>query len=177
MKPLRLPAVCVRQLMASPRDSTCLGGSCSHVRSQCLPSRSSGLELCSAGAPGRLPHVDTSGSSQVSWWPIPYLCPAPRPRPNRKSLTIAASPMLPPHPTRRRLRRSHDFEANHRASVPAVYASRMTLPSSMQDSLPAGGFRLCWEGVEPSGSRRKVSGHILPPFQDFVLTQIGGMRR
>jgi hypothetical protein len=62
-------------------------------------------------------------------------------------------PMLPPHPTRRRLRRSHDFEANHRASVPAVYASRVTLPSPMQDSLPAGGLRLCREGVEPSGSR------------------------
>ena len=30
----------------------------------------------------------------------------------------------------------------------------------MQDSLPAGGLRLCREGVEPSGSRRKVSGYI-----------------
>jgi hypothetical protein len=48
-----------------------------------------------AGAPGRLPHVDTSGSSQVSWWPIPYLCPAPRPRPNRKGLTVAASRCCP----------------------------------------------------------------------------------
>jgi len=30
----------------------------------------------------------------------------------------------------------------------------------VQDSLPAGGLRLYREGVEPSGSRRKVSGHI-----------------
>jgi len=30
----------------------------------------------------------------------------------------------------------------------------------MQDSLAAGGLRLYREGVEPSGSRRKVSGHI-----------------
>jgi len=30
----------------------------------------------------------------------------------------------------------------------------------MQDSLPAGGLRLYREGVEPSGSLRKVSGHI-----------------
>ncbi|MBV8268785.1 MAG: transposase [Planctomycetaceae bacterium] len=30
----------------------------------------------------------------------------------------------------------------------------------MQDSLPAGGLRLCREGVEPSGSLRKVSGYI-----------------
>jgi transposase len=31
----------------------------------------------------------------------------------------------------------------------------------MQDSLPAGGLRLCREGVEPSGSRRKVSDHLI----------------
>ena len=30
----------------------------------------------------------------------------------------------------------------------------------MQGSLPAGGLRLCREGVEPSGSLRKVSGYI-----------------
>ncbi len=30
----------------------------------------------------------------------------------------------------------------------------------MQDSLPAGGLRLCREGVEPTGSLRKVSGYI-----------------
>src|SRR6266436_3171371 len=30
----------------------------------------------------------------------------------------------------------------------------------MQDSLPAGGLRLYREGVEPSGSLRKVSGYI-----------------
>jgi Transposase IS66 family len=49
------------------------------------------------------------------------------------------------------------------ASASAVYASRATLPSPMQDSLPAGGLRLCREGVEPSGSLRKVSGrsHVI----------------
>ena len=30
----------------------------------------------------------------------------------------------------------------------------------MQNSLPAGGLRLYWEGVEPSGPLRKVSGYI-----------------
>src|SRR5271157_2383618 len=30
----------------------------------------------------------------------------------------------------------------------------------MQDSLPAGGLRLYREGVEPSGSLRKVSGYV-----------------
>ena len=34
------------------------------------------------------------------------------------------------------------------------------MPSPVQDSLPAGGLRLYREGVEPSGSLRKVSGYI-----------------
>jgi hypothetical protein len=34
----------------------------------------------------------------------------------------------------------------------------------MQDSLPAGGLRLCRAGVEPAGSLRTVSVHALPPF-------------
>ena len=38
------------------------------------------------------------------------------------------------------------------ASSPAVYASRRALPHAMQDSLPAGGLRLCRAGVEPAGS-------------------------
>ena len=37
----------------------------------------------------------------------------------------------------------------------------------MQDSLPAGGLRLYREGVEPSGSLRKVSGYIA-----FLLSRI-----
>jgi hypothetical protein len=102
-------------------------------------------------APGRRFHTDTHGTSQVPWRPIPYLCPALRPRPNRLFLAIAAFPMLPPDPTRRRLQHFHDFEANHRALVPAVYASRTTLPPPMQDSLPAGGLRLYREGSNPLG--------------------------
>ena len=47
------------------------------------------------------------------------------------------------------------------ASSPAVYASRRALPHAMQDSLPAGGLRLCRAGVEPAGSLREVSGHLI----------------
>ena len=47
------------------------------------------------------------------------------------------------------------------ASSPAVYASRRALPHAMQDSLPAGRLRLCRAGVEPAGSRRKVSDHLI----------------
>src|SRR5947209_6654708 len=41
----------------------------------------------------------------------------------------------------------------------------------MQDSLPAGGLRLCREGVEPSGSLRKVSGYIPFSFPGLLLSQ------
>ena len=37
----------------------------------------------------------------------------------------------------------------------------------MQHSLPAGGLRLCRAGVEPAGSRCKVSAHSHPPCQGF----------
>ena len=49
----------------------------------------------------------------------------------------------------------------HAASSPAVYASRRALPHAMQDSLPAGGLRLCRAGVEPAESRREVSVHSI----------------
>ncbi len=65
-----------------------------------------------------------------------------------------------PGPTRRRLQHGHDIGAQPRASVSAAYASRAASPPPMQGSLPAGGLRLCREGVEPSGTHRKVSGHI-----------------
>ncbi len=41
----------------------------------------------------------------------------------------------------------------------------------MQDSLPAGGLRLYREGVEPSGSVRKVSGYIPFSFPGLLLSQ------
>ena len=47
------------------------------------------------------------------------------------------------------------------ASSPAVYASRRALPHAVQDSLPAGGLRLCRAGVEPAGSLREVSAHVI----------------
>ena len=61
---------------------------------------------CSAGDPfPAAPHVDVSGISQVSWHSIPCLCPGLRPRPNCQPLALTVLSMLPPHPTRRRLRR------------------------------------------------------------------------
>ena len=166
MKPLRRPAALGPRLMFSPRAST---WSWLFVLAEALPvvakpATGPGALLSRRSIFRRLPRGcrrDLSGS-QVTH-PVPLPCSKTPAEP--VGLTMTAVPVLPPHPTRRRLRRFHDFEAYGTASAPAVYASRAELPPPMQDSLPAGGLRLCREGVEPSGSRRKVSGHIHPPFQ------------
>ena len=60
-------------------------------------------------------HVDVSGTSQVPRRSIPCLCPALRPRPNRRSLaSLAVSSMLPPRFPRRRLQRFMNFGAQSR---------------------------------------------------------------
>ena len=71
----------------------------------------------------------------------------------------------------------HDFEAYRAASPHAVYASRRALPHAMQDSLPAGGLRLCRAGVEPAGSRRKVSVHVIPLSRAYPVASWAHGRR
>ena len=45
----------------------------------------------------------------------------------------------------------------------------------MQDSLPAGGLRLCRAGVEPTGSLREVSDHLIPLPRAFPGAIIFGL--
>jgi hypothetical protein len=113
--------------------------------------------------PGFRPHGrerDLSGSPAIR----PVALRRPKTPDDPSCLAMAAGRVLPPGPTHRRRRQDHDIGANPAASPPAVYASRVTLPPPMQDSLPAGGLRLCRAGVEPAGSLRTVSVHPSPPF-------------
>ena len=125
---------------------------------------------CSAGDPfPAAPHVDVSGISQVSWQSIPCLCPGLRPRPNRQPLALAVLSMLPPHPTRRRLRRLHDFEATAglRHPLPTLHERRCRRPCKARFRLAGwplpGGSRTLWIAMKGfrSSSRR-------PPFQDLA---------
>ena len=81
--------------------------------------------------------VDANGISQVPRRSIPCLCPGPRPRPDRRRLTMPAPPILPPQ---NHCEGSSDtnIEATHAASASAAYASRTALPPSRQGSLPTG---------------------------------------
>ena len=115
-----------------------------------------GLERCSAGTPTfrRSAYGHASGSLRFPGGPSRSSAllqdPARTGTPRRNGFPGAA-----PAPNTAKASARHDFEAHDTALLPAVYASRAPLPPPMQDSLPAGGLRLCREGVEPSGSRSK----------------------
>ena len=112
-----------------------------------------GQELCSTGFPSvRFFRVmDASGISRVPWQSIPCLCPALRPRPDRHDLALCGPGDTAPGFPTPKAPAWFNFEAQPRALASAVYASRGASP-----------------GVEPSGSLRKVSVYLHPPFQDFA---------
>ena len=120
----------------------------------------------------RLPvyfHMDVSGISQVSRRSILCLCPALRPRLNRRSLaSLTVSSMLPPHFPRQGLQRLMNFGALSRGFSTCClrFKNRVaTTPARLASGWLA---RLYREGVEPSGSLQKVSDHISrPPFLDL----------
>ena len=115
---LRLPATPVRSLIcfASGVHAILLGSclaACAPRRSESLPgqgqlfNRRPDLPVCL--------HVDVNGTSQVPRRSIPCLCPALRPRPNRRPLaSLTVSSMLPPRFPRRRLQRFMNFGAQSR---------------------------------------------------------------
>ena len=105
--------------------------------------------------------VDVSGTSQVLRRSILCLCPGPRPRPNRRSLANDGLVDAAPAP-RQRLQHC-SYRGYCGASAPAVYASRTVLPPPHARLASGWLAGLCREGVEPSGSLRKVSDlHLVP---------------
>src|SRR5262249_32812328 len=98
--------------------------------------------------------------SQVPRRSILCLCPALRPRPNRRSLaSLTVSSMLPPHFPRRRLQRLMNFGALSRGF--GTCCLRFTNGVATIHAKLASGWlaHLYREGVEPSGSLQKVSDH------------------
>jgi len=105
-------------------------------------------------------HMDVYGISQVPRRSILCLCPALRPRPNRRSLaSLTVSSMLPPHFPRRRLQRLMNFGALSRGF--GTCCLRFTNGVATIHAKLASGWlaHLYREGVEPSGSLKKVSDH------------------
>src|SRR5262249_1312603 len=162
---LRLPATHIRSLICFASGvHAILLASCFAA---CAPGRSEGTS-----GPGPLfnrrpdlpvrSHVDVSGTSQVPRRSIPCLCPALRPRPNRRSLaSLTVSSMLPPRFPRQELQRLMNFGALSRGFGTCCLRFKTgvaTTPASLASAcLP----RLYPHAVEPSPSLQKVSDRSL----------------
>ena len=131
----------------------------------CAPGRSEG-----PSGPGSLfnrrpelpvySHVDVNGTSQVSRRSILCLCPALRPRPNRRSLAYpTVSSMLPPRFPQRRLQRLMNFGALSRGFGTCCLRFKNGVATTHAKLASGWLARLYREGVEPSGSLQKVSDH------------------
>ena len=116
-------------------------------------------------------HVDVSGTSQVPRRSIPCLCPALRPRPNRRSLaSLTVSSMLPPRFLRRRLQRFMNFGALSRGFGTCCLRFKNGV-ATIHARLASGWLaRLYREGVEPSGSLQRFQ-IISSSFSGFILAQ------
>ena len=131
----------------------------------CAPGRSEG-----PSGPGSLfnrrpelpvySHVDVNGTSQVSRRSILCLCPALRPRPNRRSLAYpTVSSMLPPRFPQRRLQRLMNFGTLSRGFGTCCLRFKNGVATTHAKLASGWLARLYREGVEPSGSLQKVSDH------------------
>jgi hypothetical protein len=110
--------------------------------------------------------VDANGISQVFRRSVPCLCSVPGPRSSRRALACCGHVDAAPAIRTAKASAMADFGANPQLRHPLPYASRVALPPHVQGLLPAGRLGLCREGVEPSGSLRKVSARFddHPPF-------------
>jgi len=114
--------------------------------------------------------VDASGISQVSRRPLLCLCSGLGPRPNRQSLAMTVSPMLPLLFRPQRLQRL-TYRGYCGALAHAVYASWGMLPLPMQDSLPAGWLAFTGRELNPLDRDERFPCSTCPsPFPEFILT-------
>ena len=168
---LRLPVTPVRSLICFASGvHAILLGSC---LAACAPGRSEG-----PSRPGSLfnrrpelpvySHVDVNGTSQVSRRSILCLCPALRPRPNRRSLAYpTVSSMLPPRFPRRRLQRLMNFGALSRGFGTCCLRFKNGVATTHAKLLPAGWLAFAGRELNPL-DRYKRFQIILPPFLDLA---------
>jgi hypothetical protein len=162
MKALRLPicasAVAYLFRFHRPRDSSYLCVRRSAPEGWKPPP---GQGIWVTGRPSfRLLHVDASRISQVSRRSLLCLCSAPRPRSNQCALAMTVTSMLPPANATVRASDDAYFGAHSRSfntCSPTLRASRCRSRARLASDWLAG---LCREGVEPSGSLRKVSDEL-----------------
>jgi hypothetical protein len=157
--------------LPQPTDPSCFRVRRSAPARSEVPSRPG---LWGAGRPPfRLLRVDANGISQVSRRSFPCLCSAPRPRPNRCTLAMSVTSMLPPLPIRRRLRQLLFRGSLTQLRHLLTYASRFVLPLTRKacfrlagSPLP-GGRRTLWTAM------RGFSPSTRPSSSPVILTLMG----
>jgi hypothetical protein len=113
-----------------------------------------------AGCPYfRRPRVDTNGFSQVFRRSFPCLCSAPGPRSNRRALAVDGHVDAAPAGWTAKASAMSDFGAITQLRHPLTYASRARCRTHARLASGWSAY-LCREGVEPSGSRWKVSARV-----------------
>jgi hypothetical protein len=147
--------------------------------------------LAGASAPGRVEDPPRAGiigqsaiqlpacfsrgrewASQVSRRPILCFCLGLRRRPNRCSLASGGLTGAAPAAARAKASACYRFRGYRGASAPAVYASRVMLPSPMQDSLPAGWLAFSGRESNPLDRvERFPTFYISSPSPGFIPTR------
>ena len=180
MKALRLPtcasAVVYLFHFRRPRDPSSLCVRRSAPEGVEGPSRPGHL---GAGHPYfRLFHVDANGISQVSRRSILCLCSALRPRSSRHALALAVTSVLPSLLLTTKASDNGNFEAQSRSFGTCSPTLRVSCCHSR--ARLASGWLACLyrEGVEPSGSLRRVSDQmVIPPSCPPDATEVYADRR
>lgn len=124
---------------------------------------------------GRLVHTDAIGTSQVSWRPVLRLCPALRPRRNRRTLTNNGSDGAAPGPNKAKASAVHDFEAaaGLQRALSTLHERRCRRPCKTRFR-PAGSD---FTGRELNPLGRDERFRLLHPssFPGLILTQAGSI--
>jgi hypothetical protein len=168
MKPLRLPAAHARRLMSSLRGSMRRLNVRGRLRAPDVvrPIVGPGALVSRRSSCRRYPHGhkrDLSGS--LATRPTPLPCSETPAEP--VSLAIAAFPVLPPRPTKRRLPHSHDFEAATGLQRPlsTLHERRCRRPCKTRFRLAGSAFT--GRVSNPLGRDERFQSIRHPPFQGF----------
>ena len=173
---LRLPATHIRSLIcfASGVHAILLGSCLAILRSQKVgePSGPGSLFNRRPDLPVCL-HVDVNGTSQVPRRSIPCLCPALRPRPNRRSLaSLTVSSMLPPRFPRRRLQRLMNFGAQSRGFGTCCLRFKNGVATiTCKARFRPAGLAFTGRASNPLDRYKRFQITFSSPFSGFILAQ------
>src|SRR5262245_41991544 len=117
-------------------------------------------------------HVDVNGTSQVPRRSILCLCPALRPRPNRRSLaSLTVSSMLPPRFPRQELQRLMNFGALSRGFGTCCLRFKTGVATTPARLASAGWLAFTGRESNPLDRYKRFQIPVSSSFSGFILAQ------